>query len=156
MLSQPESSLTSTSTERRSVLRLSAGGKPARIAWKEKGFPVRKVPALLIDITANGAGLLTARSAEPGHILWLGIQSLPLEWVKAAVRCVLPDGLFWRFHIAFCEPCPVGLLEEAIGLSARNEKVPSIQVPWDDDDDIEVKKPSYSWAPLMAVSRPRG
>jgi hypothetical protein len=118
MLSQPDSILISRLSERRSMLRLPASGGLARIAWKEGGLRMCKAPARLIDITANGAGLLAARPAQSGEVLWLGMASLPWEWVKATIREAFPFGPRRRFHIAFCEPCPVGLLEAAIGLSA--------------------------------------
>jgi hypothetical protein len=133
MTSQPDSIYTSAWSERRSMPRYSASGEPARIAWKEQGLRVYKAPACLIDITARGACLLVARPAEPGDLLWLGMASLPWEWVKASIRAAAPDGPRWRFHIAFCEPCPVGLLEQAIGLSARSREVPSFQVLRDED-----------------------
>ena len=135
MLSQPDLVLVSGLSERRSIPRLPASGQPARIAWKEERFHVCKVRARLIDITAYGAGVLAARSAEPGEVLWLGIASLPWEWVKATIRAAFPVGSIRRFHIAFCEPCPVGLLEAAIGLSARKHTAPSYEAVWDDDID---------------------
>jgi len=139
MLSQCDLILMSGLSDRRSTPRLPAFGRPARIAWKEGGLRVCKAPARLIDITANGAGLLAARSAKPVEVLWLGITSLPWEWVKATVRGASPLGTRRRYHIIFCEPCPVGLLEEALGLSERNQEVPSIQVLWDHDID------EYTW-----------
>jgi hypothetical protein len=135
MLSQPGSILRSTPIERRSMPRLSTSDTPARIAWKQEGLRVCKAPARLIDISENGASLFATRPAERGEVLWLGIASLPWEWVKATIRGTFPDGPRWRFHIAFCEPCPVGLLEEAIGPSARNQDVPSFRILWDNDDD---------------------
>jgi len=92
-----------------------------------------KAPARLIDISAKGARLLAARPGQPGEVLWLGMASLPWEWVKATIRETFPFGPRRRFHIAFCEPCPVGLLEAAIGLSARNQAVPSFQILGVDD-----------------------
>jgi PilZ domain len=133
MSSQPDSICTDTWAERRRAPRYSASGEPARIAWKEEGLRVCKAPARLIDIAANGAGLVAARPAEPGEMLWLGMASLPWEWVKATIRATCPDGREWRLHVAFCEPCPVGLFEIAIGQSARNQELPSFRILRDDD-----------------------
>jgi hypothetical protein len=133
MLSRPDSILTSTPAERRSLPRLLASGEPARIAWKVQGFRVRKASARLIDISANGVGLLAAQPAKPGQVFWLGVESLPCEWVKATVRCAFSAGLFWRFNMVFCEPCAVGLLEEAIGHSAPNRQPPPDRFLWDDE-----------------------
>jgi len=75
---------------------------------------MHKVPARLIDITTQGAGFVAGRPAEPGQMLWLGFVSLPCEWVKATIRAAFPAGPQWRYHVAFCEPCPVGLLEHRL------------------------------------------
>src|SRR5262245_55664359 len=104
----------SLATERRSTPRLPTADEPARIAWKSQGLRMHKAPARLIDITAVGAGLLAQQPAELGQLLWLGITSLPGEWVKATIRAAVPQGSQWQYHLAFCEPCPVGLLERAI------------------------------------------
>jgi hypothetical protein len=137
MLSQPDSIPASTSFERRSTPRLSTSGEPARIAWKEGGFRMHKVPARLIDITTEGAGLVAGRPAEPGQMLWLGFASLPCEWVKATIRAAFPDGPQWRYHVAFCEPCPVGLLERATTLAHRARAALSSGILQDDDDEAE-------------------
>jgi hypothetical protein len=126
--------VTSPLAERRLLPRLLASDEPARLAWKEEGLRVYKSPARLIDISANGAGLLVARPAEPGQVVWLGIASLPWEWVKATIRATFPDFGCWRYHVAFCEPCPVGLLEQATGLSARDEQVPPGRSLSDDEN----------------------
>jgi hypothetical protein len=126
--SQSDSNLQPTWVERRSTPRFPASAEPARIAWKKEGLRVSKAPAQLIDIALTGAGLVVARPAAPGDVLWLGMASLPWEWVKATVRASCPDGPSWRFHVAFCEPCPVGLLEMAIGLPVRNREVPSFRI----------------------------
>jgi hypothetical protein len=137
MVSQPDSIPASTSFERRSVPRLSTCGEPARIAWKEEGFRMHKEPARLIDITAQGAGLVAGRPAETGQMLWLGVASLPCEWVKATIRAAFPDGPRWRYHVAFCEPCPVGLLERATILAQRPQAEFSSGIFQDNGDDNE-------------------
>jgi hypothetical protein len=137
MLSQPDSIPDFTSFERRSMPRLSTCGEPARIAWKEKGFRMSKVPARLLDITTQGAGLVAARPAEPGQTLWLGFVSLPCEWVKATIRAAFPSGRQWRYHVAFCEPCPVGLLERATILAQSPQAEFSSGIFQDNGDDNE-------------------
>jgi hypothetical protein len=137
MLSEPDSIPVFPLFERRSIPRLSTSGEPARIAWKEEGFRMHKVPARLIDITTQGAGFVAGRPAEPGQLLWLGFVSLPCEWVKASIRAVVPNGPQWRYHVAFCEPCPVGLLERATTLADRAQAALSSGILQDDDDDNE-------------------
>jgi hypothetical protein len=104
----------SLSADRRAEPRLTASDEPARIAWQEGCFKMGKAPARLIDITSQGAGLVTPRPGQLCKMLWLGIESLPCEWVKATIRAAVPIGLKWRYHLVFCEPCPVGLLERAL------------------------------------------
>jgi hypothetical protein len=123
--------------ERRSLPRLPASSEPARIAWKAGGSRRCKEPAHLIDVHENGAGIIAARPGKPGEVLWLGMASLPCEWVKAIIRGEFPDGSRWRFHLAFCEPCPVGLLEEMIGVAGRYQDVPTFHDSCDDNDDDE-------------------
>jgi hypothetical protein len=134
MSSQLEPGSASTWPERRSAPRFLASGEPARIAWKQQGLRVCKAPARLIDIATSGAGLVATRPAEPGEMLWLGVASLPWEWVKATVRAAWPDGTRWRLHVFFCEPCPMGLFEQAIGLSARRKEAPLYPILRNDDD----------------------
>jgi hypothetical protein len=94
---------------------------------------VRRAPARLIDITTRGAGLVTHRPAEFGQTVWLGVEALPCEWVRAIIRAVSPDGSQWRYHLAFCEPCPVGLLEQATTGAPRGE-TPLALVLHDDEE----------------------
>jgi hypothetical protein len=126
-------------TERRAVVRISASAEAARLAWKEGCFRMGNSPARLIDITANGACLLTQRPVELGQMLWLGVASLPCEWVKATVRAATFDGSQWRCHLAFSEPCPVGLLEEATDPrhGARDEPLPQ-SLPDEDEGDLDL------------------
>jgi hypothetical protein len=126
-------------TERRAVPRISAFAVAARIAWKEGCFRMGKSSASLIDITANGACLVTLRPAELGQMLWLGIASLPCEWVKATVRGATSDGSQWTCHLAFSEPCPLGLLEEATEPSggAWDEPRPLFS-PDEDEGDLDL------------------
>jgi hypothetical protein len=100
--------------ERRSIPRLPTSDEPARIAWKAGGLRMGQAPARLLDITARGAGLLAPRPAPLGQLIWLGIASLPGEWVKGTIRAAIPKGSQWQYHVAFCELCPAGLLEQAI------------------------------------------
>jgi hypothetical protein len=117
--------------------RLSTAGEPARIAWKEDGFRMHQMPARLLDITTQGAGLVAGRPAEPGQVLWLGFVSLPCEWVKATIRAAVPNGLQWRYHVAFCEPCPVGLLERGTTLAQRPQAAFPSGIFQDDDNEEE-------------------
>ena len=120
--------------ERRSIPRLRTSDEPAQIAWRAGGLRMGKAPARLLDITARGAGLLAQLPAQLGQLVWLGITSLPGEWVKATIRAAVPYWSQWHYHVAFCEPCPAGLLEQAIHVS------PSLRdnfrsVVFEEDDD---------------------
>ncbi len=99
---------------------------------------MHKMPARLIDITTEGAGLVVARPAEPGQMLWLGFASLPCEWVKATTRAAFPDGPRWRYHVAFCEPCLVGFFEHASTLAQRAQAALSSGILQDDDNEEEI------------------
>ena len=98
---------------------------------------MHKVPARLIDITTQGAGFVAGRPAEPGQMLWLGFVSLPCEWVKATIRAAFPAGPQWRYHVAFCEPCPVGLLEHATTVAHRAQAALASGILQDDDNEEE-------------------
>ena len=121
--------------ERRSTPRLLTSDEPARIAWKAGGLRMRRAPARLFDITARGAGLLAQQPAQLGQLVWLGITSLPCEWVKATIRAAVPRGSQWQYHVAFCEPCPAGLLEQAIhGSPSLRDNFRSVIF---EDDDVD-------------------
>jgi hypothetical protein len=123
------------SIERRSISRLPTRDEPARIAWKAGGLRMGQAPARLIDITARGAGLLAQQPAQLGQLVWLGITSLPGEWVKATIRAAVPHGSQWQYHLAFCEPCPAGLLEQAIhGSPSIRDNFRSVIF---EDDDVD-------------------
>jgi hypothetical protein len=96
---------------------------------------MRTAPARLIDITGEGAGLMAHRPAELGQLIWLGITSLPGEWVKATIRAAIPRGEQWQYHVAFCEPCPAGLLEQAVH-GARSLRSSVRFLVLEDDDDV--------------------
>src|SRR5437016_987845 len=134
MLSESNSIPVVRSVERRATPRLPTAGAPARIAWQEGGFRMRKAPARLIDITGQGAGLLTHRPAKLGQKLWLGVASLPCEWVKAIIRAAVPDESQWRYHLSFCEPCPAGLLERATAAQGIGDH-PFPRILSDDEED---------------------
>ncbi len=99
---------------------------------------VRKAAARLIDITDQGAGFYAERPAEPGEVLWLGMASLPWEWVKVTIRAAVPAEHEWRYHVAFCEPCPPGLLEQAISPLPDFEELPTAILTADDDGNETV------------------
>jgi hypothetical protein len=122
------------SIERRSTPRLRTSNEPARIAWKAGGLRMRTAPARLIDITTHGAGLVAHRPGELGQLVWLGVLSLPGEWVKATIRAAIRNGSQWKYHLAFCEPCPAGLLEEAVH-GARSIRSSARCLVFEDDDD---------------------
>jgi PilZ domain-containing protein len=123
--------------DRRKTPRRPGSGEPARIAWRREGLRVCKASAHLIDITAHGACLLADRPAEPGDVLWVGMASLPWEWVKATVCAVSSDVRYWRYHLAFCEPCAAGLLERALGPCEDKTGIPLGQRP-DDRDGVDL------------------
>jgi len=106
----------------------------ARLAWEDGRPPYKGTGARVIDISMGGARILTGSP-------WLGIvtvrvrlDAMPFEWVRARVRAVrsAPGGArLWCLHLAFSEPCPVGVLEEAI---SRDLLPPTPRGSWSCDD----------------------
>jgi hypothetical protein len=133
MIPQPDSVCVPAFAERRRMPRIAASDAEARIAWKREGVRVCKASARLIDITEQGAGFVSERPAEPGEVLWLGMASLPWEWVKVTIRAVAPGAHEWRYHVAFCEPCPPGLLEQAVSPLPYCDDLPTAIVALRDD-----------------------
>lgn len=100
--------------ERRRWKRMPAAPVRARIAWRIQGFGVLKSPVRLIDISQGGARIaIEAAAPRDPPFLWVGLRSLPCEWVKARVQEVYRQDGCWVCRLRFLEdPCP-GLLEMA-------------------------------------------
>jgi hypothetical protein len=101
--------------ERRRWPRSRAARVRARIAWRARGFPEQKFPIRLIDISQGGARI-AIDSPEPPDLpcFWVGLRSLPCEWVKSRVQEVLRQDHSWIYRLLFLEdPCP-GLIELAV------------------------------------------
>jgi hypothetical protein len=94
-----------------------------------------QAPARLLDITAQGAGLLSLGPADAGQVLWVGVVSLPCEWVKATIRAAIRQGTSWRYSLAFCEPCPAGLLERASAAAGEDREVHGFFLVLREDED---------------------
>jgi hypothetical protein len=86
----------------------------ARVASRDGISRFRTVSACLIDITERGVHLVSEAPAEEGQVVWFGLEALPWEWVRATVAKVVSGGGVWNYHVAFGEPCPVGILEAAV------------------------------------------
>lgn len=99
--------------ERRRVARRLVTYGRARIIWRQGPSVYRKSPAWLIDISEKGARLLSGHDPRTQGFLWIGLNSLPMEWVKANIRGMGLQGLRWDYHLEFCETCAPGLIEGA-------------------------------------------
>jgi hypothetical protein len=101
--------------ERRRWPRSRAARVRARIAWRARGFPVQKFPIRLIDISQGGARIAIDAPEPPDlSFFWVGLRSLPCEWVKSTVKEVVRQDHSWIYRLLFLEdPCP-GLIELAV------------------------------------------
>jgi hypothetical protein len=112
--------------ERRSVPRLRASYGRARVVWREGPSRYCKSRVRLFDISEKGARILCEPIPRTSGVVWVGLASLPLEWVKASIRAVRPEGDRSIYHLGFCEPCPPGLIEKA---TLRPE--PELHLTWE-------------------------
>jgi hypothetical protein len=110
-------------SERRSVRRQSVVIGRARIAWRDGISHFWTSPARLIDISDRGARLMSGLPAGAGQAVWIGLEVLPCEWVRAIVKAVVPGPGEWSVHLAFREPCPIGLLEAATHAAPRRSPI---------------------------------
>jgi hypothetical protein len=99
--------------ERRRVLRRRVTYGRARIVWRQSPSLYHKSPAWLLDISEKGARVLSAHDPRRQEFLWVGLNCLPMEWVKANIRGIGLQGLRWDYHLEFCETCAPGLIEGA-------------------------------------------
>lgn len=104
-----------TQMDRRAVRRQIVNRGGAKLIWREAPSRFSRTIGRLVDISEKGAGILT--DTIPGHenVLWLGLEELPWEWVRAKIRATGRREGQWCFHVEFAEPCPPGLLEIATG-----------------------------------------
>ena len=99
--------------ERRRVARQLVKYGRARIVWRRGPSLYFKSPALLVDISEKGARVLSSHDPRTQEFLWVGLNCLPMEWVKANIRGFGSQGLRWDYHLEFCETCAPGLIEGA-------------------------------------------
>jgi hypothetical protein len=99
-----------------------AAVRAARIAWRIGASRVSKVPARLLTINPQGATLESYARPADGKDIWLGLEALPLEWVRADVVSVTASWGLFHYRLMFREACPVGLLELAMG-TAPNRSI---------------------------------
>jgi hypothetical protein len=83
----------------------------ARVAWREKGLRFEKAAARLLDFSERGARVLASVNARVGQMVWVGLATLPGEWVKAEVQSSDLMGNQWLCRLEFREPCPAGIVE---------------------------------------------
>jgi PilZ domain len=102
--------------ERRAVTRQTVNRGGAKLIWRVSPSRYSRSVGRLVDISEKGAAILS--DTTPGHedILWLGLEELPWEWVRANIRATGRSEGQWCFHVEFAEPCPPGLLEIASGI----------------------------------------
>jgi hypothetical protein len=100
--------------ERRHWPRRSAIRTRARLAWRTQGLRVAKAPAQLIDISEGGLSISTNSPTPPDlSYFWVGLESLPGEWVKASLRQAVRGDGRWVYHCVFLETCAPGIIERA-------------------------------------------
>ncbi len=109
----PATAPSSELVERRSVSRQRASSGKARVVWREGPSRYCKSRVWLFDISEKGARILCEPIPRTSGVVWVGLASLPLEWVKASIRAVRPQSGRSSYHLRFCEPCPPGLIEQA-------------------------------------------
>jgi hypothetical protein len=114
MLDNDQASFPEVIPERRRSPRSHPTQVRARLAWRTDGLRVRKVPAELIDISETGARVSTHSSPQHGlSFFWVGLRSLPCEWVKASIQEVVRQDLDWVYRLRFLEDCAPGIIEFA-------------------------------------------
>jgi PilZ domain len=100
--------------ERRSCPRRPAVESRASLAWEAGPPPFRHVSARLIDISEQGAQIaVDAVPCDVGRV-WVRLDAVPWEWVRATVRAMRGVSPCCHVHLSFPEPCPPGVLEEAV------------------------------------------
>jgi hypothetical protein len=106
----------------------------ARIAWRARISRFQTAPARLLDISPQGARLVTSVPLHIGEGILFGMQCLPWEWVGATVLSVGCDCGETSYYLAFREPCPAGLLEATTLEPIRSvtEYCPSFSFEGDD------------------------
>jgi hypothetical protein len=58
---------------------------------------------------------ISTNSCRPSDLsyFWVGLESLPCEWVKATLRKAVRDDGGWVYHCVFLETCAPGIIERA-------------------------------------------
>jgi hypothetical protein len=100
--------------ERRTVARQRPSTCRARVAWREGGLRFEKASVSLLDLSPRGAQVLSPVYSRAGRTVFIGLASLPNEWVRAVVRSSELSGNQWLCRLEFREPCPAGMLELAL------------------------------------------
>jgi hypothetical protein len=114
--------------ERRRAVRHVAVVSESRLAWHEGGGRFRVVSAELVDISDRAARLIFDGPLEEGRAVWLGLATLPWEWVGATVRAITRPDRSGHYVVEFRESCPPGLIEHATDDEAELEADPPIDV----------------------------
>jgi hypothetical protein len=141
--------------ERRSGPRLAVPCLPGRVAWRGTGLRMRKVHTQLLDFGPGGARVRSWCELPEGRFVWVGLESLPLEWVKAVAR--RPDGASSSgvYRLVFLEPCPAGILERLQdGEAPADDQAWSTGLDWSggpDDARAEVLPPPGPADPARAA-----
>jgi len=75
---------------------------------------VSKAPALLVDISEGGLRVVTTATL-PDELLffWVGLVSLPCEWVKVSIQEAVRRDDRWDLRLVFVENCAPGIIERA-------------------------------------------
>jgi hypothetical protein len=102
--------------DRRAHRRWPVVSSRARLAWGAGRPPFHAVPAQFINISEGGAQICTDTVPEAASRVWVRLDSLPWEWVRATVQAVRGKSPYYQIHLAFLERCSPGVLEKATAL----------------------------------------
>lgn len=127
--------------DRRQLRRTAATARDGRIAWRARPDcrQVEVTPARILNIHEAGASVIARGLPAHCEEVWIGLDTLPLEWARCRVRSTRLALGGTRLHLVFQEPCAPGLLEMATGPQPR---------PPGDPRSFEEVLDGLRWSPL--------
>jgi hypothetical protein len=83
---------------------------------------MRKAPVQLIDISQGGARIaIDAPAPHDLSFFWVGLRSLPCEWVKSSVQEIVQQDRSWVYRLLFLENPSPGIIELACAGRGLND-----------------------------------